>query len=88
MDTDSLIYNIKTEDFYKDIADDVETRFDTSGYIPDRPLPVGKNKKVIGLMEDELGGEIMRESLACVQRCIPTRLETQNLRNAKELRNV
>ena len=61
MDTDSLIYSIKTEDFYKDIADDVETRFDTSGYVPDRPLPVGLNKKVIGLMKDELGGEIMRE---------------------------
>ena len=60
-DTDSLIYSIKTEDFYKDIADDVETRFDTSGYIPNRPLPVGLNKKVIGLMKDELGGEIMTE---------------------------
>ena len=60
MDTDSLIYSIKTEDFYKDIADNVEIRFDTSGYIPDRPLPVGKNKKVIGLMKDELGGEIER----------------------------
>ena len=61
MDTDSLIYSIKTEDFYKDIADDVEARFDTSGYVPDRPLPIGKNKKVIGLMKDELGGEIMKE---------------------------
>ena len=61
MDTDSLIYSIKTEDFYKDIADDVETRFNISGYVPDRPLPVGKNKKVIELMKDELGGEIMRE---------------------------
>ena len=63
MDTDSLIYSIKTEDFYADIADDVETRFDTSGYPNDgsRPLPVGKNKKVIGLMKDELGGEIMKE---------------------------
>ena len=61
MDTDSLIYSIKTEDFYKDIADDVEARFDTSGYVPDRSLPVGLNKKVIGLMKDELGGEIMRE---------------------------
>ena len=60
MDTDSLIYSIKTEDFYADIADDVETRFDTSGYPPDRPLPIGKNKKVIGLMKDELGGEIMK----------------------------
>ena len=61
MDTDSLIYSIKTEDIYKDIADDVETRFDTSGYVPDWPLPVGLDKKVIGLMKDELGGEIMRE---------------------------
>ena len=61
MDTDSLIYNIETEDFYKDIAEGVPARFDTSGYNPDRPLPVGLNKKVIGLMKDELGGEIMTE---------------------------
>ena len=61
MDTDSLIYRIKTEDLYKDRADDVETRFNTSGYVPDRPLPIGLNKKVIGLMKDELGGKIMRE---------------------------
>ena len=61
MDTDSLIYSIKTKDFCKDMGDDVEARFDTSGYVPDRPLPVGLNKKVIGLMKDELGGEIMRE---------------------------
>ena len=60
MDTDSLVYDIKTKDFYKDIAEDVETRFDTSGYC-DRPLPVDKNKKVIGLMKDELGGEVMKE---------------------------
>ena len=61
MDTDSLIYNIKTEDFYKDIADDVKERFDTSGYLLNRPLPIGLNKKVIGLMKDELGREIMEE---------------------------
>ena len=61
MDTDSLIYNIEMEDFYKDIAEDVLARFDTSGYNPDRPLPVGPNKKVIALMKDELGGEIMTE---------------------------
>ena len=60
MDTDSFVYDIKTKDFYKDIAEDVETRFDTSGYC-DRPLPVGKNKKVIGLMKDELRGEVMKE---------------------------
>ena len=61
MDTDSLIYNIEMEDFYKDIAEDVPARFDTNGYNPDRPLPVGLNKKVIGLMKDELGGETMTE---------------------------
>ena len=61
MDTDSFVINIKTEDFYKDIANDVEKRFDTSNYEVDRPLPTGKNKKVIGLMKDELGGRIMSE---------------------------
>ena len=61
MDTDSLIYDIEIDDFYKDIAEDVKDRFDTSGYNPNRPLPVGLNKKVIGLMKDELEGEIMTE---------------------------
>ena len=59
MDTDSLIINIKTEDFYEDIPNDVEKRFDTSNNDVNRPLPKGKNKKVIGLMEHELGGKIM-----------------------------
>ena len=64
-DTDSLVYHIKTEDFYEDIAKDVETRFDTSGYSKKdaRPLPTGLNKKIIGLMKDELGGKIMTEFL-------------------------
>ena len=61
MDTDSFIMNIKTEDFYKDISNDVEKRFDTSNYEVDRPLSTGKNKKVIGLMKDELGGKIITE---------------------------
>ena len=57
MDTDSLVYDIKTEDFYEDIANDAEARFDTSGYSKTdfRPLPIGLNKQVIGLMKDELG---------------------------------
>ena len=45
LDTDSFIMNIKTNDFYKDIANDVENRFDTSNYEVNRPLPTGKNKK-------------------------------------------
>ena len=61
MDTDSFIMSIKANDFYKDIANDVEKRFDTSNYEVNRPLPTGKNKKVIGLMNDELGGKIITE---------------------------
>ena len=52
------------EDFYEDVADDIEKRFDTSNYEVTRPLPTGKNKKVIGLMKDELGGKIMTEFAA------------------------
>ena len=58
-ETDSFIINIKTNDFYEDIASDIENRFDTSNYEVNRPLPMGKNKKVIGLMKDELGGKII-----------------------------
>ena len=54
MDTDSFIVYIKTDDIYKDIAEDVETRSDTSNYEFDRPLPNLKTKKVTGLMKDEL----------------------------------
>ena len=64
MDTDSFVMHIKTEDFYKNFADDVEKRFDTSNYEIKRPLPTGKNKNVIGLMKDELGGKIMTEFVA------------------------
>ena len=64
MDTDSFIINIKTEDFYKDISENVMERFDTSNYIYDRSLPINVNKKVVGLMKDELGGGIITEFIA------------------------
>ena len=64
MDTDSFIMHIKTENFYKDIADDVEKRFDTSNYEANRPLPTEKNKKMIGLVKDELGVKIKTEFVA------------------------
>ena len=66
MDTDSFVIYIKTEDFYKYIASDVERWFDTSNYDEKdkRPLSIGKNKKVIGLFKDELGGKIMIEFCA------------------------
>ena len=59
MDTGIFIVYIKTDDIYKDIAEDVETRFDASNYDLDRPFPKGKNKKVIELMKDEFGRKIM-----------------------------
>ena len=61
MDTESFVMNIKTSDFYKDIANDAECKFDTSNYEVDRPLPAGKNKKSIGLKKGELGGKIFTE---------------------------
>ena len=61
-DTDSFIIYIKTEDFYEDIALNVDKWYDTSGYIVDRPpLPMGKNKKVLHKFKDELRGRIMTE---------------------------
>ena len=61
MDTDSFIVYVKTGDIYEDISKDVEKRFGTSNYELERPLPKEKNKEVIGLMKDDLGGEIMKE---------------------------
>ena len=65
-DTDSLIIRIITKDFFEDIADDVTKWFDTSNYDENdkRPLPIGKNKKVIGLFKDELEGKTMKEFCA------------------------
>ena len=53
MDIDNFIIHIKTEDVDESIADDIEKRFNTSNYKVNRPLPTGRNKKVIGLMKDE-----------------------------------
>ena len=61
MDMDSFVMSIKANGFYKDIVYDVEKRFDTSNYECNRPSPTGKNKKVIGLMKDKLGGKIITE---------------------------
>ena len=65
-DIDTYIINIKTKDFFKDIFNDVEKRFDTSNYDKNdkRPIIIGKNKKVPGLFKEELGGKIMIEVVA------------------------
>ena len=57
-----FIVYIKTDDIYKDIQEDIETRFDTSNYELDRPLPKEKKKKkVIGSMKDQFGRKIMKK---------------------------
>jgi hypothetical protein len=62
-DTDSLAYELKTDDFFADIADDVRSRFDTSDYPKDHPsgIEIGVNKKVIGMFKDEAGGKQIEE---------------------------
>ena len=66
MDTDSFIINIKTENFYRDVANDAKEWYDTSNYDENdkRTFPIGENKKVISLFKDELGGKIMTEFIA------------------------
>ena len=62
-DTDSFLYEIETEDFYKDIAGDVKDRFDTSEYKEGHPsgIPTGINKKVLGMFKDEVKGKNIKE---------------------------
>ncbi|XP_063419676.1 uncharacterized protein LOC134704824 [Mytilus trossulus] len=62
-DTDSLAYEIQTDDFYQDITPHVEAKFDTSNYPPEHPsgIPTGKNKKVLGMFKDECGGKTMTD---------------------------
>ena len=56
VNTDSFIFHVETEDFYKDISNDADNRFDISAYSKDlnSPLPIGKNKKILGMMKNEL----------------------------------
>ena len=62
-DTDSFLYEIQTEDFYKDISGDVKDRFDTSEYKEGHPsgIPTGINKKVLGMFKDEAKGKNIKE---------------------------
>ena len=78
MDTDSLIIHIKTEDVYEGIADGVKKRFDTSNYEVHRPLPKGKNKKVIGLMKDKLGEKILTEFVALIPKAFSYLIDDSN----------
>ena len=72
--TDICIIHIITEDFDVDISDDVERWFDTTNYDENdkRPLPIGKNKKVIRLFKDELGGKIIKYFMHLQQKHMHT----------------
>ena len=63
-DKNSFIVHAKIDDIYKDIVEDVWTRFDTSNFELNRALPKVKNKKVIGLIKDELGRKVMIKVVA------------------------
>ena len=89
MDIDSFIIHIKTEYFYKDIADDVKSKYDTSNYDVDRLLPKGMNKNVVGLMKDELGGKIITEFVALKPKSYSYLTDDdKNVKKAKGTKNV
>ena len=69
MDTESFIFYVQTNDFYKDISNDVIEWFDTSDYNKDDDrLPTGVNKKVIGKFKDELKGKVMNEFITLASK--------------------
>lgn len=50
MDTDSFALKVKSEDCQADLAEDVETIFDTLNYEVNRPLRLGKSKKMVNVV--------------------------------------
>ena len=89
MDRDNFIVHIKTETVYKDIRNDIEKRFDTSNYEVNRPLPTGKNEKVIELMKDKLRGKIMAQFAVLRSKIYSSFMDDGNSdEKAKETKSV
>ena len=87
-DTDSLILEIETDDFFADTAGDVEKWFDTSKYPKDHfavenGFPVGKNKKILGMFKDEAEGKIIREFVGLRPKCYSVKMEEKEIKKAK-----
>lgn len=84
-DTDSLAYEIQTEDFYKDIAEDIQTRFDTSDYPVDHVshIKTGINKKVIGMFKDEAGGKQIEEFVGLRAKLYSYRMDGEDHKKCK-----
>ena len=79
-DTDSLMYLIQTEDFYKDINKDIKKKFDTSDY-PENSHPsgikTGVNKKVIGKFKDEAAGKQITHSVGLRPKLYTYKIEEE-----------
>ena len=89
-DTDSLMYEIQTEDFYKDISKNVIDRFDTSDYPPNHPsgIPSRFNEKVLGMFKDEVKGKVIDEFVGLRAKLYSFKMfEGEETKNAKELKN-
>ena len=89
-DTDSLMYEIETEDFYKDISEDLKDRFDTTDYPPNHPsgIPSGLNKNVLGMFKDEVAGKILDEFVGLRAKLYSFKMfEGEKVKTAKELKN-
>ena len=89
-DTDSLCYEIETEDFYADISGDIEGSFDTSNFEKNHPSKIqGKNKKVPGMMKDEAGGKIIEEFVGLRAKLYSYKMfEGKTEKNVKELKSL
>ena len=87
MDTDSFTIHVKREDFYEDIANDVEKGSDTSNYAMKRPLPIGKNKKVTGIIKD-WKEKIMTEFVGLRPKTYAYLIDDGNSNKAKRTKNM
>ena len=87
-DTDSLMYSVQTENFYRDISEDVRKRFDTGDYPEIHPseIKTGVNKKVIGKFKDEEAGNRLLTLLVFVQSSTVTNLKTKKNWNVRVLK--
>ena len=87
-DTDYLMYEIETEDFYKDISSDVDRKFDTSNFPRDHKsgIPTGKNKKVIGMIKDEAGGKQLTEFVGLRSKLYSFRIDGQDEKKSKVIK--
>ena len=90
MNTHSFIIQIKTEDFYKGIAENIEKWFDTWNYSEDRKILItrGKNKEKVASLKDTLGGTIMAEFVAVIARAYASLIdddsENKNVKGTKK----